>query len=132
LIDFDQLALIPKAVRPIEEQEPNESRRLWDPVTKNLLAKNWGEATKQKQLIEQVGAVCKVHDLADECSVNEISRLRRKRTGMSEYGRSRSTMLTGSHQSAFFEPDYSDGRPKLSAAGIKAVEDEVARSKRGQ
>ena len=53
LIDFDQLALIPKAVRPLEEQEHNESRKLWDPVTQNLLSKNWGEATRQKQVIEQ-------------------------------------------------------------------------------
>lgn len=26
---------------------------MWDPVTKNLLSKNWGEATRQKQVIEQ-------------------------------------------------------------------------------
>lgn len=26
---------------------------MWDPVTQNLLAKNWGEATRQKQIIEQ-------------------------------------------------------------------------------
>ena len=53
MIDLDQLALIPKSVRPLEEQEGHESRRLWDPVTQQLLAKNWGEATKQKQVIEQ-------------------------------------------------------------------------------
>ena len=27
---------------------------MWDPVTKNMIAKNWSEATKQKQIIEQV------------------------------------------------------------------------------
>lgn len=53
LIDLDELALIPKLVRPLEEQEGHESRRLWEPVTTNLLAKSWGEATKQKQAIEQ-------------------------------------------------------------------------------
>lgn len=53
LIDMDELALIPKLVRPLEEQDEQESRKLWDPVTQNLLAKNWGEATKQKQVIEQ-------------------------------------------------------------------------------
>jgi len=53
LLDLDQLALIPKSVRPLSEQDGHESRRLWDPVTQNLLAKNWGEATKQKQIIEQ-------------------------------------------------------------------------------
>jgi len=50
---MDQLALIPKLVRPMEEQDHKESRRMWDPVTQNLLNKNWGEATKQKQAIEQ-------------------------------------------------------------------------------
>lgn len=35
------------------EQDGHESRKLWDPVTQNLLAKNWGEATRQKQVIEQ-------------------------------------------------------------------------------
>lgn len=40
-------------VRPLDEQDPQESRKLWDPVTTNLLAKNWNEATKQKQVIEQ-------------------------------------------------------------------------------
>lgn len=53
LINLDELALIPKLVRSLEEQEEQESRRLWDPVTSNLLAKSWNEATKQKQVIEQ-------------------------------------------------------------------------------
>jgi len=53
LIDLDQLALIPKDVRPMSEQDGHESRKLWDPVTQNLLSKNWGEATRQKQVIEQ-------------------------------------------------------------------------------
>lgn len=53
LIDLDQLALIPKDVRPLSEQDGHESRKLWDPVTQLLLAKNWGAATNQKQAIEQ-------------------------------------------------------------------------------
>lgn len=40
-------------MRPLDEQEEQESRRLWDPVTQNLVSKNWGEATRQKQIIEQ-------------------------------------------------------------------------------
>ena len=50
---MDHLALIPKNVRPLAEQETQESRKLWEPVTKNLLSKNWGEATREKQVIEQ-------------------------------------------------------------------------------
>jgi hypothetical protein len=53
LLDMDHLALIPKNVRPLEEQEAQESRKLWEPVTRNLLKKNWGQATQEKQVIEQ-------------------------------------------------------------------------------
>jgi hypothetical protein len=54
LIDLEQLDMTPRSVRPLEEQEERESRRLWDPVTANMMAKNWSEATRQKQTIEQV------------------------------------------------------------------------------
>jgi hypothetical protein len=37
----------------MSEQDGHESRKLWDPVTQLLLAKNWGAATNQKQAIEQ-------------------------------------------------------------------------------
>ncbi len=50
---MEALDLVPKNVRPLEEQHEKESRRMWDPVTQQILAKNWGEATKQKQMIEQ-------------------------------------------------------------------------------
>ncbi|RSH92481.1 hypothetical protein EHS25_008897 [Saitozyma podzolica] len=80
LLDLDQLALIPKMVRPLEEQEPSESRKLWDPVTQMLLTKNWG-------------------------------RLR---------GRSR-------YLPRFFETEWDNGRPVLSEAGIKAIEEEHQR-----
>lgn len=54
MIDLEQLDMTPRSVRPLEEQEERESRRLWDPVTANMMAKNWSEATRQKQTIEQV------------------------------------------------------------------------------
>jgi hypothetical protein len=53
LLDLDLLALIPKSVRPMEEQEEQESRKLWDPVTQQLLGKNWSQATNEKLVIEQ-------------------------------------------------------------------------------
>ncbi len=53
MLDLTQLALIPKSVRPLSDQDPRESRRLWDPVTQALLAKQWQNATMQKQAIEQ-------------------------------------------------------------------------------
>jgi hypothetical protein len=47
------LFVVPKKVRPLERQLPNESRKLWDAVTTRLLAKEYGEATKAKLAIEQ-------------------------------------------------------------------------------
>ncbi|WWC86563.1 uncharacterized protein L201_001440 [Kwoniella dendrophila CBS 6074] len=99
LLDLDLLALIPKDVRPLEEQDEQESRRLWDPVTQHLIGKNWGEATKQKQVIEQIQR--------DKAAA-------RKAKGEE-------------HQSRFFEPDWEDGKPKLSAEGQKAIDAEMAR-----
>ncbi|CAK9786953.1 unnamed protein product [Cutaneotrichosporon oleaginosum] len=99
LLNLDELALIPKLVRPLEEQEGHESRQLWEPVTSNLLAKNWGEATKQKQAIEQ-----RQRDIAAQLKAE---------------GRV--------HEPRFFSPDYEDGRPVLTDAGRQAVEDEIKR-----
>lgn len=53
MIDISTLYPVPKAVRPLEDQLPTESRRLWDPVTSGLLKKEYSEATKFKQAIEQ-------------------------------------------------------------------------------
>lgn len=53
LIDISTLHPVPKAVRPLENQLPTESRKLWDPVTSRLLKKEYSEATKFKQAIEQ-------------------------------------------------------------------------------
>lgn len=44
---------MPKTVRDIPDQLPNESRRLWEGVTTHLLSKEYGEATRIKQVIEQ-------------------------------------------------------------------------------
>lgn len=53
LIDLTTLQVIPKTVRPLEKQLPNESRRLWKNVTENLVNKEYSEATKEKHAIEQ-------------------------------------------------------------------------------
>ena len=53
LLDLSTLKVIPKAVRPIEKQLPNESRKLWHDVTARLIKKEYGEATKYKLAIEQ-------------------------------------------------------------------------------
>jgi oxysterol-binding protein-related protein 9/10/11 len=53
LLDLSTLKVIPKAVRPIEKQLSNESRKLWHDVTTRLIKKEYGEATKYKLAIEQ-------------------------------------------------------------------------------
>ena len=53
LIDISTLHPVPKTVRALENQSPTESRKLWDPVTSRLLKKEYSEATKFKQAIEQ-------------------------------------------------------------------------------
>ena len=53
LLDLSTLHVIPKVVRPLEKQEPRESRKLWENVTNNLHKKEYSEATKEKIVIEQ-------------------------------------------------------------------------------
>jgi oxysterol-binding protein-related protein 9/10/11 len=53
LLDLSTLRVIPKVVRPLDRQQPHESRKLWDSVTSRLLKKEYNEATKHKLAIEQ-------------------------------------------------------------------------------
>ncbi|KAJ3194177.1 hypothetical protein HK101_003341 [Irineochytrium annulatum] len=53
LIDMAMSETAEKIVRPIEEQEEYESRRLWKDVTEAIHAKNFQEATTLKRAIEQ-------------------------------------------------------------------------------
>ena len=53
LIDMSTMEIIPKVVRPLERQLENESRRLWENVTDNLVKREFGEATREKVGIEQ-------------------------------------------------------------------------------
>ena len=53
LIDLVPLMPVPKIVPPEEDQLPNESRIFWKDVTNAILSKQYGEATKAKQVIEE-------------------------------------------------------------------------------
>ncbi|KAF8325785.1 uncharacterized protein EI90DRAFT_2931268 [Cantharellus anzutake] len=97
LIDLSALSILPKTVRPLEEQHPFESRKLWGNVTSNLLKRNFSEATKHKQSIEQAQR----DDAAD-----------RKKKGKE-------------FVPVYFEPDISTGAPKLTGAGRQAVKAEL-------
>lgn len=48
-INVNELGIVPKYVRPIESQRPEESRRLWQHVTAALQAGNIREATERKR-----------------------------------------------------------------------------------
>ncbi|OAX39679.1 hypothetical protein K503DRAFT_738955 [Rhizopogon vinicolor AM-OR11-026] len=100
LVDLSTLFVVPKQVRPLERQLPNESRKLWDAVTTRLVTKEFGEATKAKLAIEQ-----KQRDEAGE----------RKRKGIHFIPQ-------------YFEQDISSGIPVLTAAGRKAVAEELRES----
>ena len=55
LIDLEQLNLVtPKSVRPLDVQEEMESRKIWKPVTEAIINKEFSQATKHKQEIEQM------------------------------------------------------------------------------
>lgn len=97
LIDISTLHPIPKSVRPLENQLPAESRRLWDPVTSRLLKKEYSEATKFKQAIEQ-----KQRDDSAE----------RKNKGIEFIP-------------VYFEKDIDSGIPRLTVEGRKAIEEEL-------
>lgn len=45
--------IAPKWVQPEEEQEPNESRRLWAKLTQAILAKDMDQATEAKTTVEE-------------------------------------------------------------------------------
>ncbi|KAF9005270.1 hypothetical protein BDZ89DRAFT_1169023 [Hymenopellis radicata] len=98
LIDLSKLEVIPKQVRPLEKQLPDESRKLWESVTNKMVNKEFGDATKEKVVIEQ-----RQRDAAAE----------RKKTGVEFVPR-------------YFDKDISSGVAILTEEGRKAVEEELA------
>ncbi|KPV72514.1 uncharacterized protein RHOBADRAFT_55619 [Rhodotorula graminis WP1] len=99
LVDLVPLAVAPKTVAPLSEQDELETRRVWAPVIDALHNKDFATASREKQRIEQAQ-----RDKADE----------RKKKGESYVPR-------------FFEPEPEDvstwdGRPVLSAAGRAVLE----------
>lgn len=53
LVDLNPLFPIPKIVPPPTYQLPNESQRFWDAVTSAILNKQYSQATKLKQELEE-------------------------------------------------------------------------------
>ena len=116
LIDLSTICSVPKSVRPLENQLPTESRRLWDSVTSRLLKKEYSEATKFKQAIEQ-----KQRDDAAERKSKGIEFVNPFAPPSSELAH-----MTWSHCRfipTYFQKDIDDGIPQLTAEGRKAVEE---------
>lgn len=53
LVDLNPLFPIPKILPPPTFQLPNESQRFWDAVTSAILNKQYAQATKLKQELEE-------------------------------------------------------------------------------
>lgn len=53
LVDLNPLFPIPKILPPPTSQLPNESQRFWDAVTSAILNKQYAQATKLKQELEE-------------------------------------------------------------------------------
>ncbi|KAL6305646.1 Oxysterol-binding protein [Sparassis latifolia] len=49
----DGMKIAPKCVAPEEEQEPNESRRLWTKLTRAIVSKDMDAASKEKIAVEE-------------------------------------------------------------------------------
>lgn len=96
LLSVHDVDPIAKSVRPLAAQDEMESRRIWEPVTNAILSKKFSEATKNKQEIEQA-----------------------QRNTAAERKRKSETFVP-----RFFDADISDGRPKLTEEGRKAIDGE--------
>ena len=121
LIDISTLHPVPKTVRPLECQSPTESRKLWDPVTSRLLKKEYSEATKFKQAIEQKQRddAAERRNKGVECVHSSISPPEPAHQILSSHDR---------FIPVHFDKDIDAGAPQLTADGRKAVEEELAES----
>ena len=94
LLDLKPLLPIPKVVPPLKEQLSNESRRFWNNVTSAILSKQYPQATKLKQEIEE----------------RQREKANQRAASNEEW--------TPRFFTAPIEPD---GRPRLSDEGTKAL-----------
>lgn len=53
VIDVNKLEIVKKLVKPISQQEENESRKVWRDVTLGLKVNDIDKATAAKQKVEQ-------------------------------------------------------------------------------
>ncbi|KAG6820905.1 hypothetical protein H0H93_009679 [Arthromyces matolae] len=97
LIDLSVLQVLPMTVRPLENQLPRESRKMWASVTDHLLKKEYSDATREKIAIEQ-----------------------RQRDEAAERKRKGSVFMP-----QYFEKSMDKGYSELTEEGRAAVEEEL-------
>ncbi|WFC99424.1 hypothetical protein MYAM1_002168 [Malassezia yamatoensis] len=100
LVNLADLAPCPRSVRPLEMQDPNESRRIWHDVTVAILNQKYSQATQVKQQVEQ-----HQRELAAQ----------RQQQGIQFVPK-------------YFIPNLASGRPELTEAGYAAIEAERRRA----
>ncbi|KAL8757227.1 MAG: hypothetical protein Q9199_002374 [Rusavskia elegans] len=94
LVDLNPLWPIPKIIPPENQQLTNESRRFWHGVTEAILTKQYGQATKVKQELEE--------------------RQREKATSRKDQGSEWKPRF-------FTEAIMPNGKPELTEDGIRAL-----------
>ncbi|KAI0641191.1 Oxysterol-binding protein [Trametes meyenii] len=75
----DGQAIAPKWVAPEDEQEPNESRRLWSKLTRAIVAKDMDAATEAKTAVEE--SQREARRRMDECGETHVPRFFQERNG---------------------------------------------------
>ncbi|EPX74340.1 oxysterol binding protein [Schizosaccharomyces octosporus yFS286] len=93
LVDLNELDLVHKRCPPLNKQFPFESRKIWYPVTQNIVSKRYPQATKAKQEIEE-------QQRQDSAMRHESNTEWKPR---------------------FFIPDNENGHPSLTESGRKVL-----------
>ncbi|CAB4397198.1 unnamed protein product [Rhizophagus irregularis] len=93
LLDMEKLEAVPKQVKPLSQQGPLESRKVWQPVSSALFSKDYAKATKEKQIIEE----------------RQRQKASERKTNKQEF------------VSVFFKLPVINGKPELKSAGINAL-----------
>lgn len=90
---MEKLEAVPKQVKPLSQQGPLESRKVWQPVSSALFSKDYAKATKEKQIIEE----------------RQRQKASERKTNKQEF------------VSVFFKLPVINGKPELKSAGINAL-----------
>ncbi|KAG9291873.1 hypothetical protein G9A89_012158 [Geosiphon pyriformis] len=100
LLDMEPINPIRKVVKPLAEQGPLESRKIWQTVTAALIKKDYSLATKEKQTIE-------------ERQRQKAAELKSKKE---------------EHNPVYFYLPVIDGRPELKIAALDVLKTELNRN----